>query len=373
MLFSAIPGHSDLKARMITSAREGRIAHAQLFLGPRGSGNLALALAYARYLVCKEPGLADACGTCPSCSMMDKLAHPDVHYCFPIFTSEKEKIRTSDDVIADWRAAVLREPLLDETMWYATIEKDNAKGIIRVSETHNSLRKLSFKSSQGGLRVLLIWYAERMNIEAANALLKGLEEPEPGTVYLLVCEHQDHLLPTIISRTQLVKVPAFTVADVAQVLGSQHQLPQAEADSIAARCEGDLLEAKAMVERTEDELFIFFRDWLRACYGRKVVETAQFSEYFASMGREQQKALMRYALYIIRQCVYHWQQAHELIRVSGQEHEFVGKFGAMLNDHNAEGIRKELELAHSHLDRNANPKILFMDLSYKLFGLLKAA
>lgn len=246
MLFSSIPGQADLKAHLIGAAREGRIAHAQLFLGPRGSGNLALALAYARYLVCKEPGQADACGICPSCSMMDKLAHPDVHYCFPIFTSEKEKIRTSDDLVGEWRNAVLREPLLDETAWYATIEKDNAKGIIRVSETHNSLRKLSFKSSQGGLRVLLIWYAERMNIEAANALLKGLEEPEPGTVYLLVSEHQDLMLPTILSRTQLVKVPAFTPADVAAELMLRTGLSQSEAQSIAARCEGDLLEAKAM-------------------------------------------------------------------------------------------------------------------------------
>ncbi len=373
MLFSSIPGQADLKAHLIGAAREGRIAHAQLFLGPRGSGNLALALAYARYLVCKEPGQADACGVCASCNMMDKLAHPDVHYSFPIFTNEKEKIRTSDDLVGEWRTAVLKEPLIDETAWYGVIEKDNAKGIIRVSETHNSLRKLSFKSSQGGLRVLLIWYAERMNIEAANALLKGLEEPEPGTVYLLVSEHQDLMLPTILSRTQLVKVSGFSPSDVATELMLRSGLPQNEAQSIAARCEGDLLEAKAMVERTEDELFIFFRDWLRACYGRKVVETVQFSDYFASLGREQQKALMRYALYIIRQCVYHWQQAPDLIRAMGQELEFVGKFGTLLNDRNASGIRQELELAHAHLDRNANPKVLFMDLSYKLFGLLKAA
>ena len=247
MLFSSIPGQADLKAHLIGAAREGRIAHAQLFLGPRGSGNLALALAYARYLVCKEPGQADACGVCASCSMMDKLAHPDVHYSFPIFTNEKEKIRTSDDLVGEWRTAVLKEPLIDETAWYGVIEKDNAKGIIRVSETHNSLRKLSFKSSQGGLRVLLIWYAERMNIEAANALLKGLEEPEPGTVYLLVSEHQDLMLPTILSRTQLVKVPGFSPADVATELMLRAGLPQNEAQSIAARCEGDLLEAKAMV------------------------------------------------------------------------------------------------------------------------------
>src|SRR4030095_7752238 len=192
------------------------------------------------------------------------------------------------------------------------------------------------------------------------------------TAFLLVGHDAERILPTIISRTQLVKVPALSADDVAQALRSRFELPESDARAIGLRSDGDLLEALAMAGKSEEELFVFFRDWLRACYASKVNDAVEFSEGFAKLGREQQKALMRYALFLIRQCFYQKQGVPQLVKAFGQEMEFVQKFSALLNERNTEGIRRELETAHGHLERNANPKVLFMDLSYKLGGLLKA-
>lgn len=370
VLFSRLIGHSALKAKLIGNVREGRVPHAQFFLGPRGGGNLPLALGYARYLLCQRPGPADACGECGPCKMLDKLAHPDLNLAFPIFLSEKAK--TCEPFLPEWREAVLAEPFLDAERWRERLEGENKQLRMGVDIAQEITRKLSLKAYQGGWKVILVWLPELMDAAAANKLLKVLEEPEPMTAFVLVGHDAEHILPTIISRTQLVKVPALAPDDVAEALRARFELPENEARAIALRSDGDLLEAVAMAEKSEEELFVFFRDWLRACYASKVNDTVEFSEGFARLGREQQKALMRYALFLIRQCFYQKQGVPQLIKAFGQEMDFVQKFSALLNERNTEGIRRELETAHGHLERNANPKVLFMDLSYKLGGLLRA-
>ena len=370
MLFSRLIGHSALKAKLIGNVREGRVPHAQFFLGPRGCGNLPLALGYARYLLCQNPGPADACGQCGPCKMLDNLGHPDLNLVFPIFLNEKAK--TCEPFTVDWREAVLAEPFLDAEIWRERLEGENKQLRMGVDIAQEINKKLSLKAYQGGWKVMLIWLPELMDAAAANKLLKVLEEPEPMTAFLLVGHDAERILPTIISRTQLVKVPALAPDDVAQALRSRFELQAAEAQAIALRSDGDLLEAVAMAEKSEEELFVFFRDWLRACYANKVNDAVQFSEGFSKLGREQQKALMRYALFLIRQCFYQKQGVPQLVKAFGQEMDFVQKFSALLNERNTEGIRRELESAHGHLERNANPKVLFMDLSYKLGGLLRA-
>ena len=206
----------------------------------------------------------------------------------------------------------------------------------------------------------------------ADELLKILEEPEPMTAFLLVGHANERILPTILSRTQLVKVPALNPGEVADALRERYpELSPEDTRAIGARSEGDLLEAFAMAEKSEEELFVFFRDWLRACYGNKIPDAVDFGDHFGKMGREKQKAFMRYALYLIRQCMLHWQQVPQLVRAYGEELEFVKKFSTLLNERNVSGIREELETAHGHLERNANPKVLFLDLSYRVGGLLR--
>ena len=365
VLFTRITGHAQLKAKLIGNIREGRVPHAQFFLGPRGSGTLPMALAYARYLLCSDRQVAEACGRCASCGMVDKLAHPDLHFAFPFFQSKE--VRTCAPLIGEWREAVLKEPYLDGEVWRETLDGENKQLRIGVEVAADIARKLSLKAYLGGWKVMLIWLPEFMSVEAANKLLKALEEPEPSTAFLLVGHEHDRILPTILSRVQLVKLHALDPGEVADALQHRHpELSPEERRTIAGRSEGDLLEAWAMASDTEDELFVLFRDWLRACYANKVPDAVEFGEHFAKMGRERQKAFIRYALYLIRQCVLQWQQVPELIGVVGQEKEFVDKFSQLLNVRNAETIRKELEEAHAHLERNANPKVLFLDLSYRL-------
>ncbi|MFT3884498.1 MAG: hypothetical protein QM724_03435 [Flavobacteriales bacterium] len=370
MQFSRIIGHAALKAKLIGNIREGRVPHAQFFLGPRGSGTLPLALAYARYLLCQEQGAADSCGTCPSCQMVEKLAHPDLNLTFPIFLSEKAK--TCEPFLPEWREAVLREPYLDEEVWREALEGENKQLRMGVDIAAEIVRKLSLKAYQGGWKVMLVWLPELMDAATANKLLKVLEEPEPRTAFLLVGHANERILPTILSRTQLVKVPALNPGEVAEALHARHpELSPEDARAIAARSEGDLLEAAAMAAKSEEESFIFFRDWLRACYANKVPDTVEFGEYFSKMGRERQKAFVRYALYLIRQCVLQWQQVPQLVGAFGQELKFVNDFARLLNARNVEGLRAELETAHGHLERNANPKVLFLDLSYRMGGWLR--
>lgn len=370
MLFSRVIGHAALKAKLIGNIREGRVPHAQLFVGPRGSGNLPLALAYAQYLLCEKPDAADACGACPSCLQMAKLEHPDLHLAFPIFFTDKVKL--CEPFVGDWRATVLAEPYLDLEYWRERLESENKQLRMGVDIAQEIQRRLSLKSFRGGHKVLLVWMPEMMDPPAANKLLKVLEEPEPNTVFLLVATDAEQLLATILSRAQLVKVPALAAPDLADALRERFpELGEAEAVAVSNRSEGDFLEAIDMAGKGEEEHFIFFRDWLRACYKREVATATELAEGFAKLGREWQKALVRYGLFIMRQCALQWMQAGPLVRVAGQELEFVGNFSKLLNERSAEGIRRELETAHTHIERNANPKVLFMDMSYRLMGLLR--
>ncbi|MEO8590310.1 MAG: DNA polymerase III subunit delta' [Flavobacteriales bacterium] len=369
-MFSKVIGHATLKAKLLGNIREGRVAHAQLFLGPRGSGNLALALAYARYLLCEQPEAVDACGECPSCLQMDKLEHPDLHLAFPIFFTEKVKV--CDAFLPAWRQAVIANPYMDLDQWRDLLESENKQLRMGVDIAQEIQRKLSLKAFSGGYKVMLVHLPELMDPPALNKLLKVLEEPEPNTVFLLVPTDAEQLLATILSRAQLVKVPALRPTELSDALRERFpELSGDDAMAIALRSEGDLLEAVDMANKGEEELFVFFRDWLRACYGRQVIDATEFAEGFQKLGRERQKSLVRYGLYLIRQCMLQWQQVPELVRAFGQEQDFVQKFSALLNDRNAEGIRQELELAHVHIERNANPKVLFMDLSYRMMGLLR--
>ena len=198
MQFAQVIGHATLKAKLIGNIREGRIAHAQLFMGPRGGGNLPMALAYARYLLCAGREEEDSCGICPSCLQMAKLEHPDLHLMFPIFLSEKAKV--CEPFVAHWRQAVLSGPYLDIDQWREHLESENKQLRMGVDIAQEIQRKLSLRSYMGGFKVMLIWLPELMDSAASNKLLKVLEEPEPNTVFLLVPTDAEQLLSTILSR-----------------------------------------------------------------------------------------------------------------------------------------------------------------------------
>ncbi|MFN7013856.1 MAG: ATP-binding protein [Bacteroidia bacterium] len=268
MLFSEIPGHIEEKQRLIRSVKDNRVSHAQLFLGPVGSGNLALALAYAQYIACENKQAEDSCGECLSCKKYAKLIHPDLHFVFPINKIEDDKKAiTSDKFLETWRSTVLDNPYIDINKWNIALGIEQKLTIINVEEADAILKKLSLKSFEGGYKILIMWMPERMNIASANKLLKIIEEPPDKTLFLLVANNHEDLLPTIISRLQLIKIYPFKDEDIIETLKKQFNISDEQAKRIAFLSEGSLLSALELAqpdgENADKEFLNYFIEWMR--------------------------------------------------------------------------------------------------------------
>jgi len=368
MYFKDIIGQEEASKHLTQAVSEGRIANTQLFLGAPGSGTLLLALAYSRYLLCTNRNEEDACGSCTSCTMIDKLAHPDLHFSFPIILSTK--IRVTDSFVEKWREVVLKEPYLDPQDWYAHLDAENKQGIIAVNESANIMRKLQLRAFIGGYKIMLMWMPETMNPAAANKLLKIFEEPSEKTVIILVGNNVEKLLPTVLSRTQIFRVPKLSTVDVAKGLTTFADLQEDERMAIALRSGGDLNVALKEAREQNVKVFDRFRDWMRICFKKDVVAAVNFVDETYRSGKEAQKALLRYGLHIGRQCMVLEHQLDELVLAAGPEKKFIAGLAPFLNSEKVDAMQQELNLAHSHLERNANAKILFMDLTFTLFKLI---
>lgn len=368
MQFSEVVGHAELKDHLRKGVREDRIAHTQLFRGPVGSGNLFLALNYAKYVLCKERSTEEACGICTSCLSMDKLEHPDLHFTFPI-RLEKQK-KECHHYVSEWRAKVLENAYLDLDEWidFHATNKNVVVGVNEVAEVNN---KLSLRSYLGGYKIVLIWYPERINAQGANKLLKAIEEPPDRTLFLLVSTNPELLLPTIISRTQQVFVPAVDTESMVQHLVVKHEAEESVARDLALRAEGNLLEAEQMLFAEEDTLLPMFRSWMLSCYYNKAQDTKDVCDEFNALGREGQKRFVRYGAQKIRQCVLYEQGLDQLVHAVDEEKEFLKKFTRFINLETAEWFRSEFDRMHMELERNASGKIMFMDTSYQLYQRLK--
>lgn len=246
VVFKDVIGQEDVKQLLIHSAKNGKMPHAVLLTGPAGSGKLPVALAVARYLLCHHPAENDACGQCNSCKMMDHLAHPDMHFAFPVVRKKAGRDVVCDEFLPQWREMLGRNPYADLQEWMRVIDAGNQQPQIYVRESDEIQRKLSLKASQGGYKVMLIWLPEKMNVECANKLLKLLEEPPLKTVFLLVSEEPDLLLPTIVSRTQRINLKPLPESDIERYLVERYMLPVEDARDIAHRSAGSLLRAVEM-------------------------------------------------------------------------------------------------------------------------------
>ncbi|MBL0341038.1 MAG: hypothetical protein IPP71_09005 [Bacteroidetes bacterium] len=221
MKFTDVIGRQEVKARLVHSVHEGRISHAQLFAGTEGGSGLVLAFAYACFIHCENPTQTDSCGICASCIKHNKLVHPDLHFSYPVVTNSTIKDRSpkSTDYILQWREAFLHNPYMDINQWYNAMGVENKQGFMSVEESADILRKLSLKSFESKYKIQIIWLPEKMRVDASNKLLKIIEEPPDNTVFILVTEHREQLLPTILSRTQLVKTPAPSIQEMADAIG----------------------------------------------------------------------------------------------------------------------------------------------------------
>ena len=371
--FRDVIGQEAAKQRLLQEAGEGRIPHAQLFCGPEGAGKLPLALAYAKYLCCTNPGPEGACGTCPSCVKWNKLVHPDVHFMFPIVKSAKGKKEVCDDYLADWRHLLMNNPYFALPHWLAAMGAENGQALIYARESDEITRKLSLKSVEGGYKITIIWLPEKMHEACANKLLKLLEEPPEKTLFLLVSEMPEQLLSTILSRTQRFSVPRIAEADIALALRDKYAVQSADADAIAHMANGSFVKALETISLNEENQLFFdlFVSLMRLAWQRKIRELKQWSEQVAGLGRERQKNFLDYCQRMIRENFIYNLHQPEMNYLTRPEENFAIRFAPFVNERNVVGIMEELSEAQLHIVQNVNPRMVFFDFALKMIMLLK--
>jgi DNA polymerase III subunit delta' len=375
MLFRDIPGQQAIKERLVRTVNENRVSHAQLFLGPEGSGNLALAIAYAQYINCRHRTMEDACGVCPSCIKYDKLAHPDLHFIYPVAkTKEVDEKPLSRLFVAHWRKLMIeKKSFISLFDWYQEIGIEKKQGIINAEDASEVVRTLSYKSFEAEYKVMIIWMVEKLFHAAAPKLLKIIEEPPEKTLFILVSENADQVISTILSRTQLIKIPALGDDDVMKFLTEHYEISDSAARQVALMADGNLVEANLLVRRTGSANYNFeqFRSWMLMCWTGDVTKMLAFGTGLSSLGRERLKDFFAYGLRIVRSCLVYRHGESNSLKFEGKELEFVQKFSSFIHSANTRFIAEEFEKAYYHIERNANINILFADLSYTMSELLK--
>ena len=377
MRFSEIPGQASVKKLLVQSVQRQHVAHAQLFRGAEGSAALALALAYATFLNCeaREPEATDSCGQCASCQKIDKLIHPDLNFILPVTTTKQvSKDAVSSKFAADWRSFVLENPYQGLNDWMQHIGADNKQGSISKEESLQLMRLVSLKAFEAQFKIVIIWLPELMHPAAANAVLKLLEEPPAATVFLLVSYAPEQLLPTIVSRVQPVVVRAFAESEIKEYLRDHYQVPEVKAHQLAQVADGNLGAALAAREAASDnDYFSFFAEWMRHCYSYKVEKLLSQSDDFQKMGRENQKEFLQYALGLLRKVLLFGIDPQFVPHLPAAEQQFVNGFSRFVTLRNADPLTREINDAHYHIERNANPRMTFFDTSLRVASYLKTA
>ena len=365
MRFQDIPGLDEVKQKLLEAVQEDHVAHAQLFAGAEGSANLALALAFATYLNCENPSGTDACGECPSCRKNAKFIHPDLHFVFPTAATPKFKREdaTSDKFLNEWRSFLASSPYGNVTDWSHHFGWENKQVIIPRQESRNIINGLSLKAYEGAYKIMLIWLPELMNANAANGILKILEEPPEKTVFLMVSMDSNRLLGTILSRTQLLQVPSFSDDELRSSLNNTHDLSSEKLDQVVYLAEGNLRMALKLAEGEENEVQELFKGWMRLCFTWDFKGMTRMADEFQKAGKEHQKRFLLAGTKVMRDTLIHQYDAPNLVRVPDAEIGFIEKFGKVFDATKIADIAPRLEKAHYLIERNANPKILFLDLS----------
>lgn len=363
MRFADIIGQQELKRHLAQSVDRGRISHAQLFTGAAGTGALPLAIAYAQYLNCPHRKDGDSCGVCPSCVKIASLAHPDLHFVFPVNKQGKKsgEVVLSAEFMPQWRECVASTGgYFTPQQWYDRLDLGKTlRGMISAKEADEIIRRLSFKSFESEYKIMLIWLPETMNDEAANKILKILEEPWEKTVFLLVSERADLLLSTILSRTQEVAVPRLTVEDL---------MPMAQGDeqqrrNTARLAAGDLIEMRRLAGGEEDEVrrdsFDLFCRLMRLSYNDKHLELIDWADEVAMLTREQQRSMLRHAARLLRESYMLHAGLGQISYLWGEEAAFCNKFAPFIGNQNIEYLISEIEQAMRQVSQNGNPRIIF--------------
>jgi DNA polymerase-3 subunit delta' len=375
MLFKEIIGNNSVKKQLIEAVRNNRISHAQLFSGKSGSAKLALALAYAQFLNCENRTTVDSCGICSSCLKFNNLSHPDLHLVIPVLKTKEVQKPVSDHFIGKWRDFITNNYYGSLNGWidsFGTENKTGQQGTIYKDEANNIHKKLSLKNYEAEYRVVLIWMPERMNLEVSNKLLKLFEEPPKGTIFLLITENANQLLPTIISRLQSIKIADFTAEDIVNHFGEQ-ALSLEKAKQLRNLTNADLGKITQILEDKEGELDLFsdFSVWMRLTYKMDVQGISKWVDNLSLKGRKQQNLFLSYAIKMVRECLIYNFASDTLLKTNENEFAFLTKFSPFIHEENSVMITEKLEESIKAINRNANAKILFFELSLQMVKFLR--
>ncbi|UCE92718.1 MAG: DNA polymerase III subunit delta' [Flavobacteriaceae bacterium] len=374
MLFSDIIGQEHIKHHLIKTVENSRIPHAQLFIAPTGSGVLPLAIAYAQYILCQNTNGENNTGNSACNLKFEKLAHPDLHFAFPVTRNEKVKKRpTSSDFMEEWRTFVEETPYGSLFNWYQLLGIENKQGQIGVDEAEDIVKKLILKPYEGGFKVMIIWMAEQMNAPASNKLLKLIEEPPEKTLFLLIAENEELIIKTILSRCQVLHFQPLTEQNIIDTLMSRYQVDENQAIKIAQQSNGNWNKALHLLKHDDNEEVFekWFVTWVRAAFKAKgdasvVQDLIKWSEEIAKTGRETQKRFLKYCSDFFRQALLTNYNARSLVFYESQNNFDIEKFAPFVHGANIEDINKAIEDAMYHIQRNGNARIIFLDLSMNL-------
>ncbi|MGB1210919.1 MAG: ATP-binding protein [Lacinutrix venerupis] len=379
MLFSEIIGQTHIKKHLTTSVDNGRVPHAQLFIGPEGSGTLPMAIAYAQYVLCSNTNGKNNNGN-EACNLKFKnFSHPDLHFAFPVTTNDKIKRHpVSSHFLEEWRDLLTKQPYGNLFDWYKQLGVDNKQGQIGVDEAQDIIKSLSLKSYEGGYKIMLIWMADRMNTAAANKLLKLIEEPPNKTIFILIAEEEEQIINTIRSRCQILHFPPLAEVDIKNALIKNYSLNETIATKLAHQANGNYNKACDLVysdsEDTQFEDWFIF--WIRSAFKAKgnkaaIHDLIKWSEDIAKTGRETQKHFLNFCLDFFRQALLLNYNAEELVYMEVKNDKFkLENFAPFVHNNNILDISNEIQDAIYHIERNGNSKIILTDLSIKLTRLL---
>lgn len=368
MRFSDIPGLTECKKVLTDAVSHHHAAHAQLFVGTEGALNLPMALAYATYLHCENRSGDDACGTCAACSKNLKYVHPDTHFVFPLSNvkGDKDEERFKADILKQWRSFLAEQPFGNLDDWTNHYGGEDKQALISREESREIIKTLSLKPFESKNKVMIIWQPELMHSSAANGILKILEEPPPHTFFILVTNAADRLLPTIISRTQIVTIPLLGDEELLQYLQETKSLEKTRAEKIAQLADGNINLALKLIDNEEDNNSLRFTEWMRACYKRNFSLLVSMAEDYHGLDKLSQKNLITYSINMMRETLLYTAGANSMNRTRGEELKFVQDFSKVMNIDKVEQSFKLMNEATYHLERNGSAKMIFLDLSLKI-------
>lgn len=396
MQFSQVIGQQDLKAQLAHMIQQNRLSHALLFLGKEGSGGLPMALAFAQYITCEknplqasrkkvtpaismigedaepeaETAFTDACGICSACTKAAKMIHPDIHYCYPVIPRKPGDKPISTDYITEWRNFVSNNPYGNSFDWLQSINAENKQGNITSEECGDIIHKISLKSFESAFKILIIWMPEFFG-KNGNKLLKLIEEPPPDSLFILVAENDALVLPTILSRTQLIKIPVLYPQDIQIALQQRENIDLQKAIQIAAIAEGNYHEALQQLQHADDNWEALLRGWLNSILKTGPAAQVKWVEEAAKLGREKQKQFLKYFTHLLEQAIRLKVSPNGLNENTPTAYvDFANRINKICDVSQQEAIAEELDKAAYYIERNANAKILFHALSIRLYHII---